>query len=161
MDAESKSAWLTFVYAEASYREALAGLRHVDEVATLREGLGELPWRRAALVVLGFTDPAINEQLLPELFRLASVSHALIGEVRRCIYRIPRDRLVARLEPLVHGLIADNDSDYETYRRIAEMLRDLEAWPLLDVLTRAAGASPDGDIREVAEDFGGPSGGCH
>lgn len=154
MDHEPERAWLRFVRAEHAYREAMADLRHVDMVAVLREGLLSLPWRRPALVVLGSSDVALSEQLLPELFRLAAVSHSLIGEVRRCIRRIPRERLAARLEPLVCQLVDDSTSDYEAYRRIAELLRELECWPVLDDLVRAAKTSPDADVREVADDFG-------
>lgn len=154
MDHESERAWLRFVQAEQVYREAMADLCHVDMVVVLRGGLLSLPWRRPALAVLGSSDPALSEQLLPELFQLASVSHSLIGEVRRCIRRVPRERLAVQLESLVCQLVDDSNSGYEAYRRIAELLREIGCWPVLDILVHAARASSDADIREVADDFG-------
>jgi hypothetical protein len=154
MDQQAERVWLAYVEAERAYREAMAELRHVDMVPVLREGLRSLPWRRAALAVLGSSDTRLSEELLPELFQLASVSHSLIGEVRRCVLRIPRERLLVQLEPLIRRLTADPASDYEAYRRSAELLREIGSRPLLDLLVRAAATSADAEIREVADDFG-------
>lgn len=154
MDQEPEAVWLAFVRAEQAYRDAMAELRHIDMVGVLREGLLSLPWRRPALAALNASNVEISENLLPELFRLSCVSHALLGEVRRSIKRIPRETLDVRLEPLVRQLISDKESDYEAYRRTAELLRDLGSWSLLNMLTEAAAASSDEDIAEVADDFG-------
>lgn len=154
MDPESERAWLKFAQAEQAYIEALADLRHFDMEPMLREGLLNLQWRRQALGILRSSDVKLCEKLLPELFELATVGHSLIAAVRRCIRRIPRERLVVQLVPLVQQLTEDPNSDYEAYRRIAELLREIECWPLLGVLVRAASTSSDVDILEVAEDFG-------
>jgi hypothetical protein len=150
---ESMRAWLAFVHAEQVYREAMGELRNVDLEQVLREGLGHLPWRRQALAVLRASNVAFSVRLLPQLFELAAVSHALLGSVRECILRIPRDDLETQFPSLVDALIADPQSDYEAYRRTAELLRLLEMPELLGKLVNAASRSSDSDIREVAEDF--------
>jgi hypothetical protein len=154
MDQESERIWLAYVQAEQAYREAMGELRHIDMVTALRAGLTNLPWRRAALAALRASDVGLSEALLAELFGLATAAHAQLRAVRECIVRVPRDVLEVRLDPLVRQLIAEPGADYEAYRRIAELLRELEFWPLLAALTDAAAASGDADIREVAEDFG-------
>ncbi|GIH07623.1 hypothetical protein Rhe02_56900 [Rhizocola hellebori] len=153
MDSDSEQLWLAFVQAEQAYREAMGALRRTNMEEVLREGLERLPWRRQALAVLGASNVEISERLLPELFELAGVSHSLIDEVRRCISRIPRDVLERKLPGFVAVLIANPKSDYEAYRRTAELLRLLEMGDLLSELVDAAAMSPDSDIREVAVDF--------
>jgi hypothetical protein len=153
MDNETERVWLAFVQAEQAYRESMGALRHVDMLSALREGLLNLTWRRPALAVLASSSVEFSEQLLPELFQLSAVSHSLIGEVRRCILRIPRERIAPQLQRLVRQLIDDPSSDYEAYRRIAELLSELEGRPLLGVLIHAARKSSDADIRDVAADF--------
>ncbi|MEJ3741946.1 hypothetical protein WEI85_01410 [Actinomycetes bacterium KLBMP 9797] len=153
MDKQTKRAWLAFVQAEQQYREKAAALAGPDLVPMLREALEYLPWQRPALAILGGSSVELNKELLPELFRLAQVSHSLIGEVRRCILRIPPDVLEVGLEPLVRRLISDPTSDDEAYRRIAELLAEAEIWYLLRLLVRHANDSDDVDIREVADDF--------
>ena len=154
VNARDKGIWLDFVCAEEAYITAMANLRHVDEVEVLREGLRNLAWRRPALVVLRLTDVEVVEQLLPELLVLANVGHSLISEVRRCILRVRPESLRPHVARHVAGLISDQASDYEAYRRIAELLVDMEEWGLLKTLTNAAALSADPDIREVDEDFG-------
>jgi hypothetical protein len=153
MDRESERAWLAFVQAEQAYRETMGALRDIDLDQALREGLQRLPWRRPALTVLGASNVAISERLLPELFQLACFSHSLLSEVRRCILRIPHDVLVRDLPALLEAMTTNPNSDYEAYRRIAELLRLLEMNSLLSELTAAASVSPDPDIKEVADDF--------
>jgi hypothetical protein len=155
VNGETESTWLAFVAAEEAYRHGMASLRHVDMEEALREGLARLPWRRAALAVIGASSVDIAERLLPQLFQQSLVAHSLLAEVRRCILRIPRETLARDLPVLVHAVIADRASDYEAYRRTAELLRILEMWELLGTVIRAASTSPDLDIREVAEDFDG------
>lgn len=154
MDARDERIWLDFVHAEEAYITAMANLRHVDEVAVLREGLRNLAWRRPALVVLRLTGVEVVEQLLPELLVIANVGHSLIGEVRRVILRVQPGSLRPYVARHVAGLIGDQSSDYEAYRRIAELLVEMEEWGLLKTLTNAAALSADPDIREVDEDFG-------
>lgn len=146
-------AWLAFLHAEQVYREAMAELGHVDLEQVLREGLGHLPWRRQALDVLMLSNVAFSVRLLPQLFELASVSHALLSDVRESILRIPRDILETELPSLVHALTVNPESDYEAYRRTAELLRLLEMPELLMELAGAAAQSSDSDIREVGKDF--------
>jgi hypothetical protein len=141
------------VHAEQTYREAMGALRDIDLEQVLREGLQWLPWRRPALALLGASNVAISEHLLPELFDLARVSHSLLSEVQRCIRRIPHDTLAHDLPSLVEEMTANPDSDHETYRRIAELLRLLEMDSLLGELTAAASMSPDPEIQEIANDF--------
>jgi hypothetical protein len=85
---------------------------------------------------------------------LANVGHSLISEVRRCILRVQSEALRPYVARHVAGLIDDPSSGDEAYRRIAELLVDMEDRELLKTLTNAAALSSDPDIREVDEDFG-------
>ncbi|MFI8822214.1 hypothetical protein [Streptomyces sp. NPDC053431] len=152
---EAESAWNAFVQAEQVYRDALGRLRDFDMRSMLGEALLRLDWRRQALTVIGISDWHVAEALLPELLPLSCVSHSLLGEVRRCILRIPRDALLPAMDEHVTSLITNPESDYEAYRRTAELLRLLKAGSLMGELVEAADQSPDPDIREVAEDFRG------
>ncbi|MGW0516181.1 hypothetical protein [Crossiella sp. NPDC003009] len=49
----------------------------------------------------------LSEALLPDLFRLATVSHSPLSEVRRLILQIPGDRLEILLGPLIEELVAE------------------------------------------------------
>lgn len=155
MDDESRQVWLAFINADREYREAMGELRNVDLVTVLREALQQLPWRRQALAVLQSSNVDFSILLLSRLFGLATVSHSLLGEVRKCILRVPRDVLERELPSLVHGLIDNPESDYEAYRRIAELLRLADLPGLLQDLVGAAAQSQDPDIRDVADDFHG------
>jgi hypothetical protein len=155
MDDKSRRAWLAFIHAEQAYRAAMADLRDVDLERVLRESLQHLPWRRQALAVLQGSNIGLSVRLLPQLFELAAVSHSLLDEVRKCILRIPRDVLEREFPALVHGIILSPESDYEVFRRVAELLRLTDMPGLLETLVSAAAQSKDLDIQEVAEDFGG------
>jgi hypothetical protein len=155
MDAETERLWQEFVQVDEAYVAAMVKLGRTDMVATLRAGLANLSWRRTALRVLKDIDQQHSLALLPELYELSKSAHQLVYAVRHCMARIPRGELLLALEPLVEAMLDDPESDYEAYRRTAEFLHDQEFKALLRRVVVAAEISPDPDIKEVAEDFGG------
>jgi hypothetical protein len=44
-------------------------------------------------------------------------------------------------------------ADCDDYRRLAELLAHIKAWPLLEELVHRARAAGDPDLQEVGEDF--------
>ena len=80
-----------------------------------------------------------------------ATSHRWALEARQAIDRIPRDRLLPLLEPLILDRLGSADDD--EYRRFAELLAHVEAWELLGQLATRALTSDDPHTREVAEDF--------
>jgi hypothetical protein len=78
----------------------------------------------------------------------------MLADVRRCIVRVPRDVLEDRLPHVLSAVVGNPASDYQAYRRLAELLDQLHFDRLRAELVEAAGRSSDPDVREVAEDFG-------
>jgi hypothetical protein len=80
-----------------------------------------------------------------------STSHRWALAAREAIDRIPRDRLMVLLQPLVLDRL-DSADDGE-YRRLAELLAHINAWALLGTLVARAIATDDPDTQEVGQDF--------
>jgi hypothetical protein len=156
LPSDADRSWIAFMEAEQNFREALVDLRRFDLESILKTGLSKLTWRRQALVVLAAYDWPLTETLLPELLPLSLSAHSLLAEVRRCVLRVPREKLVVHLASLVESVVNNPDSDYEAYRRTAELVDTVHADALLLTLITAAERSSDADIREVADDFREP-----
>ena len=147
------SSWAAVVEAEERFAEAVAAIPPEELQHVLAWALGDFASRRAALRVLGGADPRVVTAVLPELEPLLLVSHALLPECRRVLLRLPRAELLDHLERLTGEVVDDPSSDYEAYRRLAELLRAVGADRVLGRLVDAAALSTDPDIADVAEDF--------
>lgn len=122
--------------------------RHEILRAALAGGAGA--WDQGAALDFLAALPADGPALLPELVEW-STSHRWAPAARHAIDRIPSDRLLPLLEPLILDRLDSADDD--EYRRFAELLAHVEAWELLGRLTVRALTSDDPHTREVAEDF--------
>lgn len=80
-----------------------------------------------------------------------STSHRWALAARQAIDRIPRDRLLPLLEPLI--LTRLDSADDDEYRRLAELLAHIDAWALLGTLVARAMATDDPHTQEVGQDF--------
>ena len=150
---QAPSDWDIVVRAERAFAEALASLNPRDLPELIGPALRTLAERRAALRVLRDSPPELTTAVLADLSGLLLVSHSLLEECRRVVLRLEPDVLSAYLDGLVQQLMSDSGADYEAYRRLAELLvRARAARPLTELMASAL-ASPDSDIREVADDF--------
>jgi len=146
-------AWDQVVRAERSYAEALAELSVADLSQVVGPALKTPAERRTALRVLRDCEPALTEEVFPQLSSLLLVSHSLLEECRRLVLRIDSLDLTSLLGQLVEQVVDDPDADYETFRRLAELLkRSGDSVVLAELLGHAAN-SRDPDIREVAIEF--------
>jgi hypothetical protein len=144
--------WQAFVEAkrELHRRQAEFYQNARDRPMVLKAALAAGAWhQRTALDFLAALS-ADGLALLPELVEL-STSHRWALDARQAIARIPRDRLLPLLEPLILDRLDSADDD--EYRRFAELLAHIEAWELLGRLAARGLASNDPDTREVAQDF--------
>lgn len=143
--------WDAFVAAKRELNRRQADFRNAkNRPEILKVALADGKWEQAtALSYLAtFYDDSL--ELLPQLVGL-SQTHAFALSARQAIDRIPRDRLWPLLEPLVSAELDAVDAD--DYRRIAELLAHIQAWPLLEQLIHRARTIDDPDMLELAEDF--------
>jgi hypothetical protein len=156
--------WQAYVRAEMAADETLlpflAGLPHIvspehpvaDDIDYLaarlhgREGI-------YALRALERCSEVDRRRLLPDLFAAATSAWApLFIRARRAIASLDRTWLETNIEPHVWQQLGPEATD-EQYRRLAELLDCLGLADLLNQVVDRAAASPDENIREVAEDF--------
>jgi hypothetical protein len=146
--------WQAFVEAKREmYRRQAefyqnAGDRPEILKAALAAGAGAWHQRTALDFLAVLWDDGLS--LLPELVEL-STSHRWALAARQAIDRIPRDRLLPSLEPLILDRL--DSADYDEYRRFAQLLAHVAAWELLGQLAARGLASNDPDTREAAQDF--------
>ena len=107
-------------------------------------------WDQDAALDFLSTIPADGSAVLPELVSW-STSHRWALAARQAIDRIPSDRLLPLLQPLVVDRLDSADDD--EYRRLAELLAHINAWALLGALVARAIATDDPDTQEVGQDF--------
>jgi hypothetical protein len=111
-----------------------------DDVGTALRMLEVLPPERLS---------AFADALLP----MAIVTHGHLGTVRRLLASLGRGWMSANARDFVEQTISSPASTYEEFRRLAELLRELDEAELLDLLVEAARTDDDPDIVEVADDF--------
>ena len=123
-----------------------------DRVGVLRTALGKPGERGAALRLLHtIPDYALRRALLPDLVRLASLTHSDTVSARELIVDLKNESGFAReLEAAVPAVLAGADD--EQHRRIAELLADVDQG-MLERHLDACRRSDDPYIREIADDF--------
>lgn len=146
--------WAAVMAAEERFSEAVAAIPRAELAGVLRWALHDFASRRTALRILSGSDPQLVREILPALGPLLLVSHSLLQECRRALLRLPGTEVSHYLDSLTTSVIEDPSSDDEAYRRLAELLRTVEAHRALERLMDTAARSADPEIREVAADFG-------
>jgi hypothetical protein len=119
----------------------------------LRQALGVPEEQTVALVILGMLDTEYSEKCIDELVS-ASLSHRNALRVRQLLGRLPRDQAEHVVPPAVWRQLRET-SDYDAYRRMAELLSHLGLTDAVTQLSAKALRNSDPDIREVGEDFAG------
>ena len=158
---QAERLWQRFVAAENRYcaarmdlpaaKSALLG-SNADITAILRQALSTVADRGAALRLLLELDESVRREVFPILVDVASVGHRDIQLVRDVILSIDREWVLEHI-PVYVSEILERSTEYEEYRRLAELL-DMIHSPYLAALVEKAGQSNDIDILEVAEDYG-------
>jgi len=118
----------------------------------MRDALTSVLSRGAVLRLLVCLGDDIKKLLFADLVELASVGHSDIALVRAVVKSLPRKWLLETID-LEANAVLDRTGDEETYRRMAELLADIDEELLASIVTRAR-ESENADVREVANDFG-------
>lgn len=121
-----------------------------DRSHVLREALQSVGQRGTALRLLLALPTREREAHFDRLVELASVGHADIGLVRDVILTMPREWVLARIEPIADRILDAGGED--EYRRFLELFADLDKDLALRLASRAIG-HPDDGVREAGEDF--------
>jgi hypothetical protein len=119
-------------------------------VESLRHNL-QGPDSDYTLLMLNLLDVDYTEALIDELVS-NSLSHRKALRVRQVLGRLSHESAEHLVPPAVWRQLHDT-SDYDAYRRMAELLSHLGLYDALGHLSTRALASSDPDIREVGEDF--------
>ena len=124
-------------------REAL-----LDRLRSALRGVGD---RHGAFTFLGYLGSDYASDLIPELVE-AALSHRDATKARHLIGRLPAEEARQVVPPAVWAQL-ERTSDYDAYRRMAELLDHLGLDDALEQLCATAAVSSDDDVREVAVDF--------
>jgi len=148
------SVWTSLCKAETEYLRARQTFvqNRGDSVRELAKGLDDPAQRGTALRLLATLPIEVRYPLFPKLVDLASFGHGELVLVRSLISQLESAWLAEHLPKEVNRITASPRATYEEYRRLAELLRDLDPRLLKQLILRAK-ESADADIREVGEDF--------
>jgi hypothetical protein len=144
--------WAALHNAEtAMYEARMRFAQNVTDVQGVLDRALRAPHQRGtALRFLQIADESVRRALFATLLGLATVSHSDLNLVRAVIQSIDRDWVNDQLEQRVPRLL--ETAGAEEYRRLAELLKQLNS-PALPMVLSKAYQQPDEDIREVAADF--------
>ncbi len=92
-------------------------------------------------------------ELFEPVFARATSTHGYVSLARELLSRLDAGWLFHALRPVIKRRLESPEADWEDYRRIAEVLRELDQHAHLADLVVRAEQSSDTDILEVAEDF--------
>ncbi|MBA2305758.1 MAG: hypothetical protein H0W08_24430 [Acidobacteria bacterium] len=144
--------WENLLEAESEFFRARRRVIEVGDslVSLIRRALQIPSERGTALRLLLVVDVTQRMSHFSELMQLASVGHADVDLCRKVIQSIPgywvESNLKAEILPILEG------GGSEEYRRLAELLTELNS-QLLNDLVEMALSSDDEDINEVGHDF--------
>ena len=146
--------WLRLTRTELEFFEARkAFLEHRgDSVRELDEALNDPAQRGTALRLLRYLPIEARHVLFPQLVHLASFSHGDVVLVRSLISELGPEWLQEHLSTQVRRITSRPDVSYEEYRRLAELLSEVDLG-LLQELALQAKSNADPDVREVGEEY--------
>jgi hypothetical protein len=148
-----EKAWRRYQEAEDAYFTARKRLLETDHEPIVRRALRTAAGRGTALRLLAGWPPERLMDYFDALLPVAIGTHGDLALVRRMLARLDPGWLYSNLTPFVEQVISSPASGWEEFRRLAELLDALGQTQLLETVVKAAAASPDEDIRDVAEDF--------
>jgi hypothetical protein len=149
---DGRRTWEALVAAEKQVVKCRAEFNAAaaSRLEILTAALSGTNWERSTALEFLCTFPGDVPELLDRLVGLAT-SHRWAPFARRAISSGSRSLLIPKLRTAIGARLASADGD--EYRRLAELLAEMQAWDELQSLVRSALASRDADIREVGEDF--------
>jgi hypothetical protein len=137
---------------DAALAEALSELSAIPgSTETIARAVEKGPRRRSLQTLTRRPATDLALALLPTLVRLVASSHSDVLFVRDVLRTLPREQLARRIGPLVEECLSSGS--WETPRRLAEALVELQLRAPLERILVAVSSSDDIDWREVAEDF--------
>ncbi|MFE5796523.1 hypothetical protein ACFQ8C_28635 [Streptomyces sp. NPDC056503] len=146
--------WRPFVEAKReTHRRQAEFYQHAqDRTEVLRAALATEAgaWNQGAVLDFLAALPDDAPALLPELVGWSTSPQWALA-ARHVIDRVPRDRLLPALEPLVLDRLDSADGD--DYQRFAELLVHVGAWELLGRLVTRALTTDDPHILDIADDL--------
>ena len=147
--------WRQLFNVEQAARSDIFGLwcQITSKVEVLQGALSLAHQRGTALRILLLLGDDLRKPLFPQLVELASVGHADILLCRTVIKCIERAWVVSNFPPVLRKVLNPNSSA-EEYRRIAELLREVDPHLIQEHIERSL-AHPDPEIHEVGHDFRG------
>ncbi len=122
----------------------------VDRVGLVRRAL-QLPGganRMAAVALLKRMPAAEQQQLFPELTRLARSAHGPVGAVREVLLSLPRPWVLERIDAEVEPVLRE----YDDFWMVLELYQRLDPARCMRLARRAAG-HPDAAVRELGEEW--------
>ncbi len=122
-----------------------------NELEFVKRGLSSVVARGAILRRLTWASNDLKQKVFDELVDLASIGHSDIGLCRTVIKSLPRLWLLRNISASIEKILLESE-DEETYRRLAELLYEIDN-SLLRSLVEHARKSENIDIREIADDF--------
>ena len=119
----------------------------MDRVALIRQALRTPGGDRMTALTL-LKGMALDEQqrLFPELIQAARAVHGPVAAVREIIRSLPRDWVLAHIEPEAEAVLADEA--YDDYWMFLELYKQLDVARAFRLAQRAA-MHADPDIREL------------
>lgn len=145
--------WEELVIAEDAYLTKRMAMFEAGAEQQLRLALADAAGAPTALTVLRDAPVELVMDLVDLIFLRATRTHGHVALARQVIARLDPGWLFLALPPLVKERLNAPEADWEDYRRIAEVLKDLDQLVILEQLVALARTSADPDILEVADDY--------
>jgi hypothetical protein len=146
-------AWEDLVAADENLVAKRYAIFAGDPKAQLEAAMGSPRGVGPALRVLRDAPVTLVIDLMDGVFLAAVTTNSQVGLAREVLGRIESEELHSQLQPRIQKLLSGPRADWESYRRVAEMLRSLHQRSLLNWVVERAATSDDEDIMEVSRDF--------
>jgi hypothetical protein len=124
----------------------------VDRVGLIRAALRRPGGndRMAAIALVRRMPTAEQQQLFPELVRLARAAHGPVGAVREILCRLPRPWVLERIDAEVEPVL--QRGEYEDFWMLLELFEQIDPERALR-LARRANDQSDPEIRELGGEW--------
>lgn len=152
MEKYDANIWFNNLSAEAQDCASYLGLTRDDVIDQLKERFVNAGRGSIELRVVGEAPVEVIDQFAEEIL-VRSVLNSDPFQARNVLLKMSPERRRSALEEYVNRALSDPSSDWEIYRRTAEVLDLSGYWDLLSRLVASAAMSDDEDILEVAEDY--------
>ncbi len=146
-------AWAELVEVDRLYWAKRMAMFAAGAEEQLRRGLTDVGGAPTALRVLRDSPIELTMDLFHPVFFWATQSNGLVRLARELVAKLDPGWLFVALPPLVRARLDSPEADYADYRRIAELLTEVDQIAVLADLVAKARTSVDPDILEVADEY--------